>query len=111
MAATDDILPEPGARYARLRHVLALVDQIAGRDRDALPDLADESGRVGGAYADASPFARRRFETLAAEVSAWAAAGVDALALDPARRPRAAAARMADELEDALADLARLLRV
>lgn len=105
-------ISEAGRHYARLCNVLELVGQIAGRD-GAGKDLAlDESARVSSAYDIAAPIVQRRFDTLAAETSGWAAAGVDALAAaaDPRRQPRAAAARLAGELDQAMADLKKLLR-
>jgi hypothetical protein len=105
-------LPDPGAEAAQLRHVLALVEEMAGRPASAKDgDALEEAARIGASYAEALPIARRRFDALAAEASAMAAAGVEALlALEEKRRPtRAAAARLADELAGALGRLGAIL--
>jgi hypothetical protein len=103
---------DAGRQFARLGNVLDLVGQIAGQRRLGRDRALDESARVSSAYELAAPIVRRRFDTLVGEASAWAAAGLDALAAsaDPRRRPRAAAARLAEELDVAMADLKKLLR-
>ena len=100
------------AGFARLHHVHGLVLQIAGRPSPAVDAALDRSALVSGAYGDMTPIAQRRFDTLVAEASAWAAAGLDALAhvKDPRRQSRAAARRLADDLERALGNIAALLR-
>lgn len=102
-----------GQQFARLRHVLDLTRQIAGSPAAGRDLALDESARVSGAYDAASPIAQRRFDMLVAETAAWAGAGLDALAAcdDPRKRPAAAAGRLVDELEFALAGMARLLRI
>ncbi len=102
---------DAGRHYARLGSVLDLVHQIAGNRPKAGSRALDETARLIGAYEAASPIARRRFDTLASEASTWAAAGVDALAsaADPARQPSAAARRLADELDEAMAEMRKLL--
>ncbi|HWH18821.1 MAG TPA: hypothetical protein VNT77_10915 [Allosphingosinicella sp.] len=111
-AFAESALVDAGRHYARLRHVLGLVERIAGRSNGDETTL-DESARVSGAYGHASPVTQRRFDTMAAEVSGWSAAGMDALACaqDPHRPPSAAAAVLADELDRALVQMARLLRL
>ena len=111
MPATNDA----GRQVAQLRHVLTLVEQIAGRpagaeDRDA---ALDESARISGAYDDAVPIVQRRFDALVAETALWAAAGVEALlaANSPDRQSRGAAAALADELARALRTINRVLRL
>ena len=105
-------LADAEAQLAQLRQVLALVRELAGHGRDA-PDEArlDEAARVSAAYARALPIDQKRFDSLAAETARWAAAGVGALLkLDEAGLPvRAAAERVAQELERALAALAQRL--
>lgn len=98
-------------RLEQLRELLALVEQIAGRPRQARsPDSAlDEAARIGAAYGDALPILRRRFDALVGETAGWAAAGVEALA--QAGGNPAAAARLADELGDSIAGLTRLLKL
>ncbi|HYE27921.1 MAG TPA: hypothetical protein VEA61_06790 [Allosphingosinicella sp.] len=105
-------LADAGAQIAQLRQVLALVAEMAGRTsltpRDG--DL-DEAARVSAAYARALPIDQKRFDGLAAETARWAAAAVRTLLqLDEAGLPvRAAAERLAEALEKALADLAQRL--
>jgi hypothetical protein len=103
---------DAGRQYARLGSVLDLVRHIVGEPALGRDRALDESARVSGAYDVAAPLVRRRFDTLVAEASALAAAGLDALAAsaDPHRRPDAAAARLAEELDVAMADLKKLLR-
>lgn len=109
-------VPSPtdaGRQIAQLSHALMLVRQMAGREVPGEGDAAalDEGARIGAAYGDAAPVVQRRFDALVAETALWAAAGVEALlaADDADTRPRAAAARLADELAKALRDLSRLL--
>ena len=104
---------EAGWHVARLRSVLMLVEQMAGRDAQPLDEDAvlDEGTALNAAYGRAVPVAQRRFQALAVETAGWAAAGVEALlahqdALNP---PRAAAAVLALELDRALVDLRRVL--
>ena len=62
------------------------------------------------AYERALPVVRRRFDSLSGETSGWAAAGVEALlAAGQDAPPRAAAARLASQLDLALAEMAALL--
>lgn len=103
--------PDAAAQLAQLREVQALVERFAGRG-DAVPAAEaalDEAARVGAAYGDSLPVARRRFDALVAETVAWAAAGVEALTR--AGGSPAAAARLADELGLAIEDLLKLLRL
>jgi hypothetical protein len=105
-------LADAGAQIARLRHVLALVEEMAGRSSLSPKDeVLDEAARVSAAYARALPIDQKRFDTLAAETARWAAAGVGALLkLDEGGLPvRAAAERLAEELEKGLAALAQRL--
>lgn len=104
---------EAGQQFARLRHVFELTRHLAGGPAPARDPALDESARVSGAYDGAPPVAQRRFDLLVAETSAWAGVGLDALAGqdDPRRQPRAAASRLAEELELALGEMKRLLRI
>jgi hypothetical protein len=103
---------DAGRQVAQLRHVLRLVDELAGR-RAAL-DLGDaaldEGARISSAYSDAMPLVRRRFDALAGETATWSAAAVEAL-LGCEGRAAAAARRLSDELESALRELGALLRI
>jgi len=119
MAAMTRHAPVPQAapagdaprQLAQLREVLVLVERIAGRPQQSgnRDSALDEAARIGAAYGEALPILQRRFDALVAETAAWAAAGVEALSR--AGAPAPAARRLADELEDALADLTRLLRL
>jgi hypothetical protein len=102
---------DPARQVAQLREALRLVERIAGRPESATREARlDEAARISDAYDRALPIARRRFEALAEESSIWAVAGVEALLVAGERAPRGAAARLADALDRALAELAALLR-
>ncbi|HWT13873.1 MAG TPA: hypothetical protein VN231_14060 [Allosphingosinicella sp.] len=95
---------DPGRQIAQLREALELVERISGRaparGREA---LLDEAARVSDAYDRALPIVQRRFDTLAVETAAWAAAGVEALLVAGASSPpRSAAMRLALRLDHAL---------
>lgn len=104
---------DAGQQVAQLRQVLGLVEQIAGRgDASATQDSAlEENARISIAYNSAPSLVRRRFDSIAGETAAWAAAGVEALVAsrDTAATPRAAAGRLADELVKALNRMAHIL--
>jgi hypothetical protein len=105
-------LADAGAQLAQLRQVLALVEELAGRvSTSPQDDALDSAARVSAAYARALPIDQKRFDALAAEIARWAGAGVEALLkLDEAGLPvRAAAERLAEELEKGLAALGRRL--
>ncbi|HEY0011521.1 MAG TPA: hypothetical protein VGB79_01565 [Allosphingosinicella sp.] len=110
-ALEADQRPDAAAQLAQLRQVQALVEQIAGRAASCLSrDAAlDEAARAGSAYGDALPVTRRRFDALVAETVAWAAAGVEALTR--AGGNPAAAGRLADELDHAIEDLLKMLKL
>jgi hypothetical protein len=103
---------EAGHKVAQLRHTHALVARIAGRSEavEEIEKLAD-GARINGAYMAAPEIGQRRFDLIAAETAGWAAAGVEALLAAHATGlpARAAAARLAEELERAIGDLERLL--
>jgi len=102
--------PDPGRQIAQLREALRLVERLSGEARADERGL-DEAAHISGAYAIALPVVQRRFEALAGETALWAAAGVEALLAAGNGTPsRAAAARLARQLDTALADLAALLR-
>jgi len=109
-------LPQPAAeadgprQLAQLREVLVLVERIAGRpgSERGSDAILDDAARIGAAYGDALPILRRRFDALVSETAGWAAAGVEALTRGSASP--AAAARLADELADAISDLVKLLK-
>lgn len=100
----------PVACLAPLREMLELARLIAGEDERAAEGAMEEMARLSGAYADASPVVRKRFDALAAETSLWAAAAVDALeSAANGSAPKAAAEALASELSNALGELSRLL--
>ena len=107
---------DAGRDLARLHHLSGLIAQMAGRPAPAIDrpidQALDRNASVSGAYGSMSPVAQRRFDAMVAETLAWAVTGLDALARvkDPRHQPRAAARRLADDLERTLADIAALLR-
>ena len=103
---------DAGHEIAQLRHVLALVEELAGRGTSQrCPDAAlAEGADISGIYLNALPIVRRRFDALAAETAAWSAAGVEALLRAGDLRAPAAARQLADELQRSLTDLLKLLR-
>ena len=102
--------PDPGRQVAQLREALLLVERLADEQR-CRERAFNEAAQISGAYDLALPVVQRRFEALASETALWAAAGVEALLASGADAPsRAAAARLARQLDDALAGLGALLR-
>src|SRR5437870_13446061 len=102
--------PDPGRQIAQLREALRLVERMAGAER-AHDRALDEAARIPSAWEVALPIVQRRFEALANETALWAAAGVEALVAAGSGPPsRAAAARLARQIETALGALAKLLR-
>ncbi len=69
---------DAGGQVAQLRHVLKLVEELAGECARRPPSDAalDESARISSLYDGCEPIVRRRFFALAAETAAWSAAGV-----------------------------------
>jgi len=103
---------DPGEQVAELRHVLELVERIAGlKERGSNDQALDEAARISAAYAEALPIAQRRFDLLAGEVTTWATSGIEALLVLQHRGqdPEAAAARLAEALAKALKRLAAIL--
>ncbi|MBA3678096.1 MAG: hypothetical protein H0W74_11965 [Sphingosinicella sp.] len=88
--------------FARLHHVLGLILQITAQSAPAIDTGLDQGAKVSGAYGGMSRGAAA-FRYPARRTSAWAASGLDALASvkEPRSQPRAAAFRLADELERA----------
>jgi hypothetical protein len=103
---------DAGRQLAQLRHVLNLVEELAGREPSSIDgdDALNAGARISSTYWDALPIVRRRFDALAAETVAWSAAGVEALLASGEKRSRAAAQRLADELQTALDTLTTMLR-
>jgi hypothetical protein len=103
-------LTDAAAVIARLRQVLALVRDISGEPRTSTQCL-DDAARLSSAYASALPIVQRRFDEEALIVARWAATGLEALLVleERASPVKAAARRLAAELERALADLARIV--
>ena len=105
-------LADAGGQVAQLRQVLALVEEIAGRQAMSGGDGdLDEAARVSASYAHAVPVVQRRFDRIAAETARWAAAGVETLLQlsDGGRPADAAAAVVAAELRKALRTLVRVV--
>ena len=104
---------DPGRQIAQLREVLRLVRSIAGeRDPEADHETRlGEAARISETYDRALPVVQRRFDALAGEAAGWAAAGVEALlAAGDRAPPRAAAQRLASQLDQALTEMTELLR-
>ena len=104
---------DPGRQVAQLREALALVERIAGADsgRRSGELLLEEAARLSDGYDRALPIVQRRFDAVALETAGWAAAGVEALlAAGAASPPRAAAARLAAQLDRAISELTDLIR-
>ena len=104
---------DPGRQIVQLRDALELVERIAGRTgaSDRREARLDEAARLSASYDQALPIVQRRFDTVALETAGWAAAGVEALLAAGERSPpRAAAARLAGQLERAINDLTDLVR-
>lgn len=102
---------DPGRQVAALREILALVRSLSGEEHARSTDaLLDEAARISGAYEQASPIGRRRFDASAAETAAWAAAGVEALLARGDSPSAGPARRLADMLEDSVERLVALLR-
>ena len=104
---------DAGRQIAQLRHVLGLVEQIGGAPQSFSREQAlDEAARVSGAYGEALPVVQRRFDAMAAEAAAWAAAGVEALVAAGGRGGTGAAARrLGQALRATIGDLTALLRL
>ena len=91
----------------RLRTALALVEQMAGEPA-APPPTPDQ----GAARSAPPPIALRRFDALATEAGAFAAAGIAALIRyqdDTGQACAPAAAQLARDMRRALAEMERLI--
>jgi cysteine synthase len=71
-----DIRPAPAEQIAQLRAIRALVDELAGNQPDAMVPVRHDLDRL---YDRAPSVARERFNALAGETAAYAAAGLSAL--------------------------------
>jgi len=95
----------------RLRAALVLVEQMAGREPVSV-SATDDPDAAARAYAAASSIARRRFDALASEAGAFAAAGIAALIRHReaiGRDCAPAAAQLADDMRRALTAMDRLI--
>ena len=104
-----DSIEPADTRLARLAEILALVERLAGDGGAMVATPADTAA----AYAAAGPIARRRFDALAAETAAFAAAGIEILLRqsETGGNGQPAAARcLAREMRAAIAELTRLLQ-
>lgn len=101
---------DPGLQVASLREILSLVRDLSGSDSGGSPDaLLDEAATISGLYQRASPIAQRRFDSQAAEIAAWAAAGVEALLATGSPPRPSAARRLAERLDESLGRLSHSL--
>lgn len=101
---------------ARLRSVLELIERMAGApsDKPATIDEAslDHGARLAIAYSSAPTITRRRYDALAGETAACAAAGLAALIRHKERTGRdcaPAAAHLAEEMRRSIAMLTGML--
>lgn len=102
---------DPGRKIASLHEILSLVRELAGDGADPNRDaMLDEAATVSSLYERASPVAQRRFDGHAAEIAAWAAAGVEALVATGAAPRSSAARRLAQRLDESLERLTGSLR-
>ena len=110
-AQFSSIPVDAGRQIAQLRHVLSLVETLAGRpSAPGASDAAlDEAARLSSAYDEALPIVRRRFDALLGETATWSALAVEALLQGGSQAPPAAARRLADELQTAFKRLTALL--
>ena len=98
MSGNDDARQQ----VAQLRHVLALIEQIAGIP-GSQSNALDEIARVAVAYEAAPPVVQRRFDAFATETADWASRGIGTLLTSSeAGHGRAAARRLAEELAEAI---------
>ena len=89
-----------------------LVRSVCGQGGTAAQDaMLEEAAQVSIAYERASPVAQRRFDAMAGEMAAWAAAGVEALLGSGEAPPQAPARRLAGKMENGLDQLRALLHV
>lgn len=108
-ASPDD---RPGQQLARLRAVLALVESMAGIESAGAVDLGDGAA-LEDRYASAPGAARRRYDALAGETAAFAAAGIEALIrarVEPVADVSRPAARLAQEMRGSIRTMERLIR-
>lgn len=101
---------DPGRQVASLREILLLVRDLAGTGDSANADaLLDEAATISSLYERAAPVAQRRFDGQAAEIAAWAAAGVEALLASGVPPRPSAARRLAERLDESLSRLTSAL--
>jgi hypothetical protein len=97
---------DPGRQVASLREILLLVRDLSGSGESGNADaLLDEAATISSLYERASPVAQRRFDGQAAEIAAWAAAGVEALLATGVPPRPSAARRLAERLDESLGRL------
>lgn len=101
----------PASEQARLHAALSLIECLAGQE--PLPGANAEQERIAFArYCAAPSLVRRRYDALAAETAAFAAAGLALLLRGKDREgwdPAPAAASLAAEMRRALAGLESLI--
>lgn len=101
--------PAPAQQLTELRAIQALVDELAGI-RPAAPPLAPDPA-LDGRYDSAPPLVQRRFDAVAGETAAFAAAGLSALIAGRKQGPgtSAAAAHLAREMERSIRAMEKIL--
>lgn len=89
-----------------MREILLLVRELSGTGSDPSADaMLDEAATISSLYERATPVAQRRFDGQAAEIAAWAAAGVEALLASGVPPRPSAARRLAERLDESLSRL------
>lgn len=99
--------PTPAEALAQLRAILALVTELGGVE----PGLSPHADDIGRRYDRASPVAQARFDSLAGETAAYAAAGLAALIAGRGHGAAAngGAAHLAREMERSIRRMEALL--
>lgn len=103
-----DVRPAPAEQVAQLRAIRALVDELAG---NAPAGSVAAHGDLDRLYDRAPSIAQRRFDALAGETAAYAAAGLSALIAERGAggTVAGAAAHLAREMERSIRRMETLL--
>ncbi|WP_147417687.1 hypothetical protein [Sphingomonas cavernae] len=101
--------PTPAQHLTELRAIQALVNELADASIPALPLVADPA--LDKRYDSAAPLVQRRFDAVAGETAAYAAAGLTALIAGRRQGAgaNAAAAHLAREMEKSIRAMEKIL--
>lgn len=101
--------PSPAEQLTELRAILALVNELAGASIPVAPEPYDHA--VDKRYDSAAPLVQRRFDAVAGETAAYAAAGLTALIAGRKQGAgaSAAAAYLAREMEKSIHAMEKIL--